>query len=53
MVECGLVCAKRERGVGGVGKVHMAGLTAGHHWVLGGCECGLWLLGDWKLCQAQ
>ena len=33
--------------------MHMAGLTAGHHWVLGGCGHGLWLLGDWKVCQAQ
>ena len=39
--------------MGGACKVHMAGLTTGHHWVLGGCGRGLWLLGDWKVCQVQ
>ena len=33
--------------------MHTAGLTAGHCWILGGGGRGLWLVGDWKVCQAQ
>ena len=56
------MCVKRERGVGGRGKVEGEGLKelGAHGWAdswpplgFGCCGHGLWLLGDWKVCQAQ